>query len=203
MLEACRRGQRDHLPQSGPDVDEASDGAVFPSQEVGPGGRNGRKAGAAHGRHHRRPVPQSVDERYTATPPERCECGGFAIQDQIKPQYQEEIVRQKVVRQFDVEIGHCTCCGKRLQGRHPLQTSDALDAAGVQPGAGGAHPGGAPEQAVGDLLWERRRRPADRLWSGSQPRRGCTGRLPVWVRRPSHVSSVGGGDPARAGDSAN
>jgi transposase len=66
--------------------------------------------------------------------PERCPCGGPAIRDEIKPQYQEDIVRKKIVRQFDVEIGHCACCGKRLQGRHSLQTSDALDAAQVQVG---------------------------------------------------------------------
>jgi transposase len=96
--------------------------------------RNGRKSGSAHGQHHRRPVPASVDERYVAPLPERCPCGGPAIKDQIKPQYQEEIVRKKIVRQFDVEIGHCACCGKRLQGRHALQTSDALDAAQVQLG---------------------------------------------------------------------
>lgn len=95
---------------------------------------NGRKAGAAHGQHHRRPVPASVDERYVAPLPEHCPCGGPAVKDQIKPQYQEEIVRRKIVRQFDVEIGHCACCGKRLQGRHALQTSDALDAAQVQLG---------------------------------------------------------------------
>lgn len=96
--------------------------------------RNGRKSGAAHGQHHHRPVPESVDERYVASLPERCPCGGRAIRDEIKPQYQEEIVRKKIVRQFDVEIGHCQCCGKRLQGRHCLQTSDALDAAQVQLG---------------------------------------------------------------------
>jgi len=95
---------------------------------------NGRKSGAAHGPHHRRAVPVSVDERYEAPLPERCPCGGPAIRDQIKPQYQEDIVRKKIVRQFDVEIGHCACCGKRLQGRHALQTSDALDAAQVQVG---------------------------------------------------------------------
>jgi transposase len=96
--------------------------------------RSGRKSGSAYGKHHRRLVPESVDERYTAPLPARCECGGLAIQDQIKPQYQEEIVRKTLVRQFDVEVGHCACCGKRLQGRHPLQTSDALDAAQVQLG---------------------------------------------------------------------
>jgi transposase len=93
---------------------------------------NGRKSGAARGQHHRRPVPESVDEQYDALLPARFACGGPAIRDQIKPQYQEDIIRKKVVRQFDVEIGHCACCGKRLQGRHPLQTSNALDAAQVQ-----------------------------------------------------------------------
>ena len=93
--------------------------------------RNGRKSGTAHGKHHHRPVPVSADEHYVASLPERCSCGGPAIKDQIKRQYQEEIVRKKIVRQFDVEIGHCACCGKRLQGRHGLQTSDALDAAQV------------------------------------------------------------------------
>ncbi len=96
--------------------------------------RNGRKSGSDYGAHHRRPVPKVVDERYVAPLPARCACGGVALKDETKPQYQEEIVRQKIVRQFDVEIGHCASCGKRLQGRHPLQTSDALDAAQVQLG---------------------------------------------------------------------
>ena len=96
--------------------------------------RNGRKPGAGYGKHGSRAIPKSVDEKYTAPLPDRCACGGAAIKDEVKPQYQEEIVRKKIVRQFDVEVGHCGCCGKRLQGRHPLQTSDALDAAQVQLG---------------------------------------------------------------------
>ena len=95
---------------------------------------NGRKAGAAYGSHHRRTIPGKVDERYAAPLPGSCPCGGCTIQDEIKTQYQEEIVRRKIVRRFDVAVGHCGRCGKRLQGRHPLQTSDALDAAQVQIG---------------------------------------------------------------------
>src|ERR1700680_4679577 len=38
--------------------------------------RNGRKSGAAHGQHHRRRVPVTVNERYVAPLPERCPCGG-------------------------------------------------------------------------------------------------------------------------------
>jgi transposase len=38
------------------------------------------------------------------------------------------------VRAFQVAIGHCRACGRRVQGRHPLQTSDALGAAAAQLG---------------------------------------------------------------------
>jgi hypothetical protein len=38
------------------------------------------------------------------------------------------------VRQFRVHIGHCQRCGRRVQGRHPVQTSDALGAAKSQVG---------------------------------------------------------------------
>ena len=39
-----------------------------------------------------------------------------------------------VVRRFDIEVGHCAQCRRRVQGRHALQTSDALGAARVQLG---------------------------------------------------------------------
>ena len=41
-----------------------------------------------------------------------------------------------LVRRFDIEVGHCSQCQRRVQGRHQLQTSDALGAAGVQLGPG-------------------------------------------------------------------
>jgi transposase len=50
-------------------------------------------------------------------------------------QYQEELpVQRPVVRAFHVAIGRCTRCQRRVQGRHPLQTSDALGAAAAQLG---------------------------------------------------------------------
>ena len=52
-------------------------------------------------------------------------------------QYQEELPAvHPVVRRFDIEVGHCSQCRRRVQGRHVLQTSDALGAAGVQFGPG-------------------------------------------------------------------
>jgi transposase len=53
----------------------------------------------------------------------------------VATQYQEDLpVQRPVVRRFDVQIGTCTHCRRRIQGRHPLQTSDALGAAAAQLG---------------------------------------------------------------------
>jgi len=50
-------------------------------------------------------------------------------------QYQEDLPQVRpIVRAFDIAIGHCRQCGRRVQGRHPLQTSDALGAAAVHLG---------------------------------------------------------------------
>jgi transposase len=99
--------------------------------------RPGRKPGAAYGRRAHRPIPRHVDERHTAPLPTACpHCHGAVRRVRIAPQYQEEVpVQRPVVRRFDVHIGRCTQCGRRVQGRHPLQTSNALGAASVQLGA--------------------------------------------------------------------
>jgi len=96
--------------------------------------RPGRKGGANYGKPVSRPIPDRVDEEIPVPLPEQCQCGGLAIYDETQPQYQEDIVRKTIVRRFDVEIGHCAGCGRRVQGRHRLQTSDALGAAQVQLG---------------------------------------------------------------------
>jgi len=94
----------------------------------------GRKGGSDFGEPSFRPVPQRVDEVLPAPLSRRCPCGGTVQVKRIEPQYQEDIVRRTVVRRFDIEVGYCQCCGARAQGRHPLQTSDALGAAKVQVG---------------------------------------------------------------------
>jgi len=97
--------------------------------------RPGRKSGADYGKQARRPVPERVDEEIAVSLPTESKCcGAPTIYDETRPQFQEDIVKQTIVRRFDIEIGHCECCGKRVQGRHPLQTSDALGAAQVQIG---------------------------------------------------------------------
>ena len=65
------------------------------------------------------------------------DCGGSVEVTRVASQYQEEIPEVRpVVRRFDIEVGHCSQCQRRVQGRHALQTSDALGAAGVQLGPG-------------------------------------------------------------------
>jgi transposase len=95
----------------------------------------GRKPGTRYGKHHRRPVPEHVDEEIPVPVPAQCPaCAGPLMLERIEPQYQEEIVRRTWVRRFDIPICRCRQCGRRVQGRHPLQTSDAIGAAAVQVG---------------------------------------------------------------------
>jgi transposase len=97
----------------------------------------GRKSGDAHGKHGHRPPPptEQVAERHEAHLPEACpHCWGRLVETGTADQFQTDIPRRPLVRRFRVHIGYCTSCGKRTQGRHPLQTSDALGAAASQVG---------------------------------------------------------------------
>ena len=98
--------------------------------------RPGRTAGAAYGRRGYRLRPLQVDETYSAPLPAACpHCHGTVRGLRIATQYQEELpVQRPLVRRFDVHIGRCTQCRRRVHGRHPLQTSDALGAAATQLG---------------------------------------------------------------------
>jgi transposase len=98
--------------------------------------RPGRKAGAAYGPRAHRRRPSRIDETYEAPLPACCpHCAGVVRRLRVAPQYQEELpVQRPIVRAFQVAIGQCTQCRRRVQGRHPLQTSDALGAAAVQLG---------------------------------------------------------------------
>src|SRR6202790_3978382 len=97
--------------------------------------RPGRKSGGRYGRQACRPIPARVDEQITVPLPERCpHCGGGVERESSETQYQEEIVRRAVVRRFDIAVGRCRDCQRRIQGRHRLQTSDAVGVGNVQLG---------------------------------------------------------------------
>src|SRR5229473_2171436 len=97
--------------------------------------RPGRKAGRRYGRQARRPIPVRVDERIAVPLPECCpHCGGEVESKSCETQYQEEIVRRTVVRRFDITVGRCRECQRRVHGRHRLQTSDAVGVGSVQLG---------------------------------------------------------------------
>lgn len=97
----------------------------------------GRKPGGDYGTPHaRRPAPPRIDEHHHATLPDACPaCGGHHLDPAgTARQYQAEIPRTVIYREFTVHVGRCRDCGTRVQGRHPLQTSDALGAAASQLG---------------------------------------------------------------------
>jgi transposase len=97
----------------------------------------GRKPGPDYGRkaHRLPPNPGQIDEVHEAPLPDACpDCGGPLDESHTDQQYQVEIPRKPIYRQFNIHIGQCRACRRRVQGRHPLQTSDALGAAASQLG---------------------------------------------------------------------
>ncbi len=96
----------------------------------------GRKPGDQYGPKAHRPLPeQKPDEIIDVPLPRECpDCGGLTEEDHVDQQFQVEIPRQPLVRRFDIHVGRCRRCGRRLQPRHPLQTSNATGAAASQLG---------------------------------------------------------------------
>jgi transposase len=98
----------------------------------------GRKPGPQYGQHAHRPPPppEAIEETLEAPLPDACpHCGGQLHEDGVvDEQFQTDIPTQPVRRQFRIHQGCCTTCGRRVRGRHPLQTSDATGAAQSQIG---------------------------------------------------------------------
>lgn len=96
--------------------------------------KRGRKPGPAYGTSACRAIPEQVDEILPVSLPDSCVCGGRVRYDHTAQQFQVEIPRKPIRRRFDIEVGTCRSCGRRIQGHHPLQTSDAVGAAASQLG---------------------------------------------------------------------
>jgi len=111
--------------------------APFSKGEPKPDPRKpGRKPGKDYGTKAVRTVPDRPPDEVIAVPAPKCcpSCGGSVRETHVSEQYQFEIPRTSILRRFDLHVGECACCGKRVQPRHEWQTSDALGAAAVQIG---------------------------------------------------------------------
>ena len=76
----------------------------------------GRKPGPDYGTHAFRAVPEHIDETHEAALPEKCpRCGGRLVQTHTDQQYQVEIPRKPIYRQFNIAVGRCTCCDRQVR----------------------------------------------------------------------------------------
>jgi transposase len=97
--------------------------------------RPGRKPG--HPPSHRPPPkPEQVDRTVAVPLPAACpECRAPLddVAATVYDQYQVDLPEPKpIITRFRVPVARCPACSRRVQGRHPEQTSDALGAAAVQ-----------------------------------------------------------------------
>jgi transposase len=122
LEQSKRAGQRQAAPFSkGPPKDQPK--------------RPGRKAGHAPS-HRTPPSPEQVDRTIEVPlPPECPECQAPLddVPVTVHDQYQIDLPQPKpIITRFRVPVARCPVCFRRIQGRHPEQTSDALGAAAVQ-----------------------------------------------------------------------
>jgi transposase len=99
--------------------------------------RPGRKPGHAPS-HRPAPPPGQVTRTIEVPLPEGCPGCRAPLDDApvtLHDQYRIDLPEpEPVVTRFRVPVVHCPLCRRRIQGRHPEQTSDALGAAAVQYG---------------------------------------------------------------------
>src|SRR4051794_3968993 len=97
--------------------------------------RPGRPPG--HPPHHRPvPAPEKVDRTIEVPLPSTCPECRAPLDDApvtVHDQYQIDLPEPKpIITRFRIPVVRCPACFRRVQGRHPEQTSDALGAAAVQ-----------------------------------------------------------------------
>ena len=161
--------------------------------------RPGRKPGDQYGQPFRRAVPRDdeIDEAYDVPLPPVCpQCGSRHLAEtHVATQYQIELPAKPIQRRFDVHVGCCGECGQRVQGRHELQTSNALGAASVPLGAN-AHAAMALKKnnSVEQVDGDSSRQDREVVQTSVRDR-----------DQPQHVGQVdrSDGDPVRAGVSGD
>jgi transposase len=98
----------------------------------------GRKGGEDYGTRARRALPVREPDRVLPAPLPGscpyCSCGEL-IGLRTASQFVEDLPDPTtVLTRFDIAVGACAGCGRRVQGRHLEQTSDAIGAAAAQIG---------------------------------------------------------------------
>jgi transposase len=100
--------------------------------------KSGRKAGEDHGTHSRRRLPsRDADRVVPVALPDVCpHCGdGELVKVKTMAQWVEDLPDiATILSRFDIAVGCCAGCGRRVQGRDAEQSSDALGAAASQVG---------------------------------------------------------------------
>jgi transposase len=100
--------------------------------------RPGRKAGIQYGKRAHRPIPATAPDEVIDVPlPVDCpHCHGrdTVVEQGLEQQHQVEIPRKPIHRRFDLHVGRCNHCGRRVQPRHELQTNGALGCCASQLG---------------------------------------------------------------------
>lgn len=97
----------------------------------------GRKSGREYGKRASRARPEKVDNIVDVPLDQKCcaDCGGELVNERVEEQFVTDIPKVvPTVTQFNVHCASCSQCGRRAQGRHPEQISDALGAAANQIG---------------------------------------------------------------------
>jgi len=120
-----------------------------------PGRKKGTKA--TH-----RDRPAEVDREFDVPAGNCPDCCCVVKNIEVHPQFQTDLPPvTPVTTQFNVEVGTCPRCGKRVQGRHPEQISDALGAANhvIGPGAQTMaaqlkHHAGLSYAKIANFLWD-------------------------------------------------
>lgn len=100
--------------------------------------KSGRKPGEDYGTHSRRATPKrDADEVVPVPLPALCpHCGdGDVVAVKTMAQWVEDLPEvATILTRFDISVGCCAGCGRRVQGRDPQQSSDSLGAAACQVG---------------------------------------------------------------------
>ena len=98
----------------------------------------GRKPGKKYGRQALRPTPSKVDETFHVGCPVYCPaCSGQVVLESQQSHFQTDLPPIRPTNlEFFFDVGRCLRCGRRVQGRHPKQVSEALTVGRVHFGPG-------------------------------------------------------------------